>query len=84
MKNFKPIAIGVNEGAEREYERLLNAKRSDLRELSDYASRFIEVDDYNVLFADFKNTFRNKFSQKFASQFPNLVSQQKQLELMRT
>ncbi len=82
MKEFKPIAIGTNDGAKREYERLLNAKRSDLRELSDYANRFIEVDDYTLLFKDFKNTFRKLFSEKFASQFPNLVSQQKQLELV--
>ena len=82
MKNFKPIAIGVNEGAEREYNRLLIAKRSDLRDLNDYASRFIQIDDYTVLFKDFKNHFRNEFAKKFADQFPNLVSQQKQLELV--
>jgi acyl carrier protein phosphodiesterase len=67
--NFKKIAIGVNEGAKSEHERNLNAKRSDLRELSDYVNRFIEIDDYTL-------------AEKFAKQFPNLVSQQKQLELV--
>ena len=80
--NFKKIAIGVNEGAKSEHERNLNAKRSDLRELSDYVNRFIEIDDYTLLFQDFKNTFRERFADKFAKQFPNLVSQQKQLELV--
>jgi iron-sulfur cluster repair protein YtfE (RIC family) len=80
--NFKRIAIGVNEGAKSEHERSLNAKRSDLRELSDYVNRFIEIDDYTLLFQDFKNTFRERFAEKFAKQFPNLVSQQKQLELV--
>ena len=80
--NFKRIAIGVNEGAKSEHERSLNAKRSDLRELSDYVNRFIEIDDYTLLFQDFKNTFRERFADKFAKQFPNLVSQQKQLELV--
>lgn len=80
--NFKRIAIGVNEGAKSEHERNLNAKRSDLRELSDYVNRFIEIDDYTLLFQDFKNTFRERFAEKFANQFPNLVSQQKQLELV--
>jgi iron-sulfur cluster repair protein YtfE (RIC family) len=80
--NFKKIAIGVNEGAKSEHERSLNAKRSDLRELSDYVNRFIEIDDYTLLFQDFKNTFRERFAEKFAKQFPNLVSQQKQLELV--
>lgn len=80
--NFKRIAIGINEGAKSEHERSLNAKRSDLRELSDYVNRFIEIDDYTLLFQDFKNTFRERFAEKFANQFPNLVSQQKQLELV--
>jgi len=81
-KKFQPIAIGINESAKSEHERNLNAKRSDLRELSDYASRFVDVNDYSLLFTDFKKTFRDLFKDKFASQFPNLVSQAKQLEMV--
>tara|TARA_R100001440_G_scaffold68601_1_gene90200 strand:+ start:240 stop:794 length:555 start_codon:yes stop_codon:yes gene_type:complete len=82
MKNFEPIAIGVNDTAKSNHERDLNAKRSDLRELCEYVNRFIEVDDYTLLFKGFKKRFRTLFAEKFESQFPNLVSQQKQLELV--
>lgn len=79
---FKPIVIGVNTSIESEYKRLLEAKRSDLRDLKAYASRFVDIESYDILFKDFSQTFRERFADKFASQFPSLVNQSKQLEMV--
>ena len=71
---FKPIVIGVNTSIQSEYKRLLEAKRSDLRDLKAYASRFVEIESFDILFKDFSQTFRDRFAAKFESQFPSLVN----------
>ena len=79
---FKPMIIGTNTSIESEYKRNLDAKRSDLSDLKAYASRFVDVESYDILEKDFSQTFRKRFSDKFASQFPKLVNQSKQLEMV--
>ena len=79
---FKPIVIGRKSSLEEEHKRNLDAKRSDLRELKEYASRFIDVESYDILEKDFLQTFKKRFTDKFASQFPTLVNQSKQLEMV--
>ena len=79
---FKPIVIGVNTSIQSEYKRLLEAKRSDLKDLKAYASRFVQIESFDILFKDFSQTFRDRFAAKFESQFPSLVNQSKQLEMV--
>jgi hypothetical protein len=82
-KQFKPIAVGKNETAKKEFTTNLERKFRLSNEFFEYIQRFIQVEDRNVL----KNEnpysyFTDRFTAKFEGQFPPQLSVRKMFELM--
>ena len=80
-KNFKKIAIGVDESSQTKFRSDLRLKRRYINELYDYASKFIKLENKSSLQGSFYNDFIELFLAKYQSEFPP-ISVNKMLEAM--
>jgi hypothetical protein len=82
-KEFKPIAVGKDETAERDFRASVERKYRLANEFFEYVQRFIQVEDRNELKSEIPyNYFTDRFTAKFEGQFPPQLSVRKMFDLL--
>jgi len=81
MKNFQPIAIGTDEGAETRFKSRVRLKKRYIDELHEYVNKFVKIEDKVNLQGNFYDSFVSMFLDAYKDKFPP-ISIEKMFEQM--